>query len=278
MGGVRMDIRIPIYSASEIINWPKDKSTDRIGLLAWYSHETKICSFCHSNCTAINYYCDKNSQGEHTPQYIYMCPLCGFWFGRGTREYNIGPAWGKFIFGKVNYLPIDSTKINTEQLICYLNDNKSHLTKINPFKAEDVVCEILKDYLDCEVRKIGGRKDGGIDGYVLKGDKLSAIIQIKWRQNKEKAEGVQVIRDVAGTQVIKGIPRSLIVTTKNKYSKAAKEEMMALHGRELVSVGKMSMELLSYNDILSMLEVTTRRLSEHPVLPVDLGDKWDVFY
>ncbi|MNZ90851.1 hypothetical protein D3C78_1098220 [compost metagenome] len=273
-----MAVSIPIYSASEIINWPGAKSTDRIGLLARYSHESKSCYFCRSKCKPVDHYCDKHSERDTTPQYIYMCPSCGFWFGRGTREYMVGPAWGKFIFGKIQSFPVDAEEINTEQLISFLNENKAHITKINPFKAEDIVCEILKDYLDCEVRKVGGRKYGGIDGYVLKGNKLSTLIQIKWRRNKEKAEGVQVIRDVAGTQLIKGVPRSIIVTTKNKYSKAARDEMVALHGRELVSVGKMSMDLLSYNDIISMLEVTTRRLSETPSLPVDLGKKWEVFW
>lgn len=271
-----MDIQIPIYSGQEHIKWPGDSKTDRIGWLAKYCHSTKQCPYCKLKCEPVKRYCD-DADKDDTPQYIMLCQRCSFWFGRGTRDYAEGPAWDRFVLGKVHSFPIDSTDIDTDQLIKYLNENKKHLTKIDPYKAEDVVCEILSDYLNCEVKKLGGRKDGGIDGYVLKGNEIAAIIQVKWRQNREKAEGVQVVRDVAGTQIIRNVPRSIIVTTKNKYSKPAREEMMALHERELVSVGKMSMELFSYNDIVSMLGITTRRLGLAPKMPVELGGLYDVF-
>ena len=53
--------------------------------------------------------------------------------------------------------------------------------------------------------------------------------------------------------------------------------MLALHGRELVGVGKMSMDLKTYNDVLDILKITTRRISEKPTFTQDFGEKWELF-
>jgi hypothetical protein len=44
----------------------------------------------------------------------------------------------------------------------HLKSHPAHVTKINPYKAEELVCFILSDALECEVRHIGGRKDKGV--------------------------------------------------------------------------------------------------------------------
>ena len=271
-----MATRVPVFKHCEIINWPSQIESDRISKLAHYSHETGKCVYCESETVRISALSDEPEK-DSTPVYFRQCGRCGFYFARGTRGYADGPAWNRFMFGTVTLEEVDSATIDTHQLIRFLNKERAHITSINPFKAEDVVVELLRDFLQCEIRKVGGRKDGGIDAYAIKGDKISALIQIKWRRESGKAEGVEVIRSVAGTQLIKGIPKALVFTTRKKYSNQARKEMLDLHGRELVHVGRMSMDLKTYDDILDMLEITTRRISDNPIPPPQFESPYDLF-
>jgi hypothetical protein len=136
-----MTIRVPVYSAFEVIKWPTYSNADRIAQLAHYCHATNKCPYCRSETSAIERYCD-NSAKDSTLTYVRLCGTCGFWFGRGTRGYLEGPAWGRFILGKVTEEPLDSPTIDTEQLIRFLNENSAYLSRIDPFKAEDLVAEL----------------------------------------------------------------------------------------------------------------------------------------
>lgn len=271
-----MAIRIPVYQRYEIIKWPYESPADRLDQMALYCHSTATCSYCRGPTVLVDSLSDDASK-DTMPTYFRQCGTCGFFFARGTRDYAEGPAWGRFMLAKVLLEPLNSPAIDTQSLIRFLNANNKYITTINPFKAEDVVVELLRDFLGCEIRKVGGRKDGGVDAYAVRGNSIAAIIQVKWRQASHCAEGVQVIRSVAGTQVIKGVPQALIFTTRRKYSVQARKEVLAVHDRELVNVGRLSMDLKTYDDLLDMLEVTTRRLTERPIPPEEFGSAYDLF-
>lgn len=271
-----MTILVPVYDDYLQINFPDGEPEDRLDQLAIYCHDTASCPYCRCSTVVIPKYSEDPSVPY--PQYLRMCGSCGFWFARGTREYAHGPGWGRFMLGKARGVGAGSAELDTEQLIRHINKDPSLLPRMNPFKAEDVVVELLKDYLDADVRKLGGRRDGGIDAFVVKGDAISTLIQVKWRQDTDKAEGVKVVRDVAGTQLIQGIPRSLVVTTRRSFSKQAVEEVTRLGDREVVGVGRISMDLKTYSDVLSMLEITTRRITDEPRFDLDFGELVDLFW
>lgn len=129
-------------------------------------------------------------------------------------------------------------------------------------RAEQFVVDLISDYLQCEVKPVGGVKDGGIDGYIIRGDEIHSIIQVKWREDKDKAEGVKVVREVGGTLLARGIPNGILVSTRDHYSKPAKKEAEIISTRELSGIGKMNLTLLDYHNILDMLEISNTKLTE----------------
>src|SRR3546814_18142869 len=84
--------------------------------------------------------------------------------------------------------------------------------------------DMLSDYLDCEVRALGGVKDGGIDGYILRNDTVACIVQVKWRQTTNGAAGVGVVREVAGPLLARGVPNGILFSTRSRFSKDAAHE------------------------------------------------------
>jgi len=122
--------------------------------------------------------------------------------------------------------------------------------------------DLLSEYLDCEVRPLGGVKDGGVDGYILRGDKVGCIIQVKWRQTVEGAEGVGVVREVAGTLLARGVPNGILVSTRARYSNDAKSEANIVSSRRIDGLGKVELQLMDYYDILDMLELSSTKLTE----------------
>src|SRR3546814_19031012 len=93
--------------------------------------------------------------------------------------------------------------------------------------------DMLSDYLDCEVRALGGVKDGGIDGYILRNDTVACIVQVKWRQTPNGAEGVGVVREVAGTLLARGVPNGILVSTRSRFSKVAANEAQLFSHRSV---------------------------------------------
>jgi restriction system protein len=180
------------------------------------------------------------------------------------------------VLGRIRKYPLTSLEIPTTELIKFLNSNQKLLDKIDPFKAEHVVAQLLSDALACEVRVLGGRKDGGVDAFVIVGNQTSTIVQVKWHQVSGKAESVKVIRELVGTLLVKGVPKGILVTTRPRLSHAAKSEAEAIGKREIVGVGKLSLDYKTYSDLLSMLEISTRKLSERPRIGADVS-KYDLF-
>jgi len=122
------------------------------------------------------------------------------------------------------------------------------------------------------VKQLGGTKDGGIDGYILKGDKLSTIIQVKWRQDIDRAEAVSVVREVGGTLLSRGAPNGILVSNRKRFSRPAIAEAAAISNRHETELGKLSLSLIDYQNILDMLEFSNRKLSNR----MTTEDLWDI--
>jgi len=136
-----------------------------------------------------------------------------------------------------------------------LHRRQNHLTAINPFTAEDLVAQLLSDTAGCEVQRVGGRKDGGID-LLLKSNGLpQTIVQVKWHQHVMKAESVRVIRELRGTLVARGIPRGMLVTTRKYLSSAGLSEISDIAASKILP-GRFSISVVEYDRILEMLALS----------------------
>lgn len=215
----------------------------------------RTCPICRTSVTLR----DSDIDGER----IYVCLHCGYWSGIGYRDWNShfhrDPLRGAIARYKPLW-PLDQAQ--TDYLVTHLRRTPKDLTKISPKRAEGFVMDLLSDYLKCEVRALGGVKDKGVDGYILRGDDVSCIVQVKWRETTEGAERVGVVREVAGTLLARGVPAGILVSTRVRYSKDAQEEAQAVAQREVSGLGRMNLRLLDYHDILDMLEISATRLSE----------------
>ena len=165
------------------------------------------------------------------------------------------------VFGK--YTPIEPLDdADSTYLVTHLRRFPEAIKDISPQRAEKFVVDMLSDYLQCEVRPLGGVKDGGIDGYILKGDKLRTIIQVKWREDGRKAEAVSVVRELAGTLLAQGAPEGILVSNRRSFSKQAVQEAENISTRTESALGKIRLTLLKYQDILDMLEISSRYISD----------------
>lgn len=270
------DPLIAVYDQREIFEWPDDDG----GKVVRSDLNDKTCCFCKGPLIPVDDFTDIQKDDERLHKfmprwfYILICQHCGFWYGRLYDEFGLVDL-DLGIRGSVRNVNINTEDISPKVLISYLDQNQHLLNRINPYKAEEVVSHILSDAFDVEVRSIGGRKDLGVDGYIVVNDKISTIVQVKWRKDSNKAEGVQIVREIAGTMLARGIPSGLIVTTRTHLSREARSEIQEINKREISGVGKIQLSYATYKDILSMLELSSRRISETATLPFDF-DQLDI--
>lgn len=201
---------------------------------------------------------------EYSLDDLLLCMKCGYWGGRGYRDWgshfmqSIHPPRG--VISRYKPLsPIDKEK--NEYLITHLRRFPRDMTKISPLRVERFVVDLLADYLDCEVKAIGGSKDNGVDGYILKGNVIRSIVQVKWRQDMNRAEGVKVVREVAGTLLARGIPSGILVSNRVHYSKPAIAEAESISKLHITELGKMNLSLYDYHTIIDMLEISNTKLT-----------------
>jgi len=215
----------------------------------------KTCPICRGNM-------DEEDPKDH--QKVFVCLKCGFWGGRGSRFDNILmegiPSRGVLGFYKPSK-PL--SEHDSEFLISHLKRHPANLPKISPQRAEKFVLDLIKDSFDCDVKAIGGTKDGGIDGYILNNDNISSIIQVKWRQDMKKAESVGVVREVAGTLLARGIPSGIIISNRNHFSKDAIKDAKAINKNGTIGLKKINLTLIDYHDIIDMLDISNTQLTQN---------------
>lgn len=213
--------------------------------------DTQECRYCNTKMSEV-----KINDGYNR---LFCCHNCGYFGGDGARHQMVGHlSRGLVALGEE--LPLNSPELSTDELIRHLNSIPNHLLKLSPFRAEKVVMELLQDYLGCEVRPVGGVKDQGVDGYIVANDQLKTIIQVKWYKSKHKAESVSVVREIAGTLLARGVPHGLLVTTRHKISADAKREIDLIEQRRIAELGKIKIDVNTYNDLIDMLELASTKL------------------
>lgn len=186
---------------------------------------------------------------------MLVCSACGYWGGRGTRDLGNGPWNHRGALGVVRLYDLNAPELPLGPLLRHLRSVPDSLLQLSPFRAERVVMDLLKESLACEVRPVGGVKDGGVDGYIVAGDELKTIVQVRWHRDTRRAESVRVVREIAGTLVARGVPHGLLVTTRERMSPDGEEEIAQIARKELVGLGPLRLEVRTYQDVLDMLEL-----------------------
>jgi restriction system protein len=208
---------------------------------------TRRCLYCEGPLTRLDHWQDDD---------LLLCEMCGYWVGRGARVG--GPAGNRVVRGVIDLLDIDDATL--DQLLLNISRLPGRLRTMSPFRAEKFMMELLAESLECEVRPMGGRRDGGVDGYILSGDGARTIVQVKWRETGPKGETVSVVRELAGTMLAQGVPSALLVTTRNWMSSDSQKEIERINGRKVDAIGTLEVSTMVYKDILDMLELAwTRR-------------------
>jgi restriction system protein len=195
--------------------------------------------------------------GRCTPDdYVVLCPSCGFWFGRGEKDF-VGPSGTRGAVGLVSYKDLSELEIASGELVQVLNEHPEWIQSVDPFKAEELVCQLLRDTYGWEVMRVGGRRDKGVDAIAVMSDSTRAIVQIKWRRDHSAAESVRTVRELAGTLLVNGIPSGLLVTTARDLSNDAKREAASLSTRNVEGLGRLDIDWRSYANVLDMLEIAS---------------------
>jgi Restriction endonuclease len=265
-----------------------DPATDEVLRLM----RTGSCRYCGRSMDSIY---DHEEVGR-----LLLCRACGYWGGRGTRELGHGPYNLRGVLGAVSQkaksgglwnvpegqapddIDLESGDLTFDQLLSQLQALPSRLLQLSPQRAEVVVMDLLAEVLECEVRHVGGVHDGGVDGYIVAGDRIRSIVQVKWHRDTAKAERVGVVREIAGTLLARGVPNGLLVTTSERLSSAAEQEINTIGTREITRMGRMSIDTATYSDLLDMLELAWARRGDDLLIANpwlrdedELGWLWD---
>lgn len=224
------------------------------------------CPFCLTKMKQV----DKDIQ----PGTIFVCYECFYYGGRGTRGWFEGPSNARGNLGRLKIIE-NLDEVSEDILIKHLSLNSEDIIKLTPKNAEKIVPVILKDYLNCEVKAIGGVKDGGIDALAIRGENSKLIIQIKWRETSKGSEAVSVVREVGGTLLSRGIPSGLLISTRKQFSKPAKIEADLISKNHVLGLGKLNIDLADFNDIIDMFNISCKKRLEIKA-PQDIIPFWDI--
>jgi predicted helicase len=128
-------------------------------------------------------------------------------------------------------------------------------------KTEELVGSVFADHFDCEVRMVGKSHDKGVDLVLVRGDKVTALVQVKHRDKNSRnwrAEPVSTVREFLGAFMLAKSQHAILVTTARRFSREAKEA--AAQSLTLSSVHQY--DLMDGAELLRTLRLTSDRVRE----------------
>lgn len=181
------------------------------------------------------------------------CPRCGWWIGHTKLKEKL--AYEQFCVediynGIVKNYDIDDRMLPLNVLNDELKRNPHALNLVNPYKLEEIVQEVLRDFFPCEVKLVGGTGDGGVDLIVVESDN-PILVQVKRRENPDKVEIIKGIREFIGTLYIEGKTKGIYVTTAKRYSRGCEHIRKRLLDEKKLEY----FELIDFDKLISMLHL-----------------------
>lgn len=229
----------------------------------------KTCAYCREPMLEVV------TVGDHG--IVLFCKNCFYWGGRGARTF--GPVDARGILGRIDFVS-NPDEAQIDAVINHLNADIDRLYDLTPRQAEKILPAVLSDYLKCEVKAIGGTKDKGIDALAIRSDDSKMLIQIKWREKKNKAEAVSVVREVGGTLLARQIPAGILISTRDRFSIDAVTEASLISQNEILNVGKLQLELKDFNDLIDMFDISAKVRTENMIIDdiiPEYNDGFDLF-
>jgi hypothetical protein len=146
--------------------------------------------------------------------------------------------------------------IPLEVLRQHLAKNFLDVYSVHPQTFERLIAAVLRDFFSLHrVEHCGRSHDGGIDAFVVDGEH-KMIVQVKRRKSPKSAESVTTVRQVFGVLFRDELREAMIVTTADRFSAEAQEEVRGVLKRGLCD----SFELVDAKRLFDMLELTQKAI------------------
>jgi restriction system protein len=245
-----------------------DDGSDPTGVMVANAFTDKKCPNCNSTFATYSHETkDPNFSAEawtYVPaNELLFCNKCGWWQLR--QEGIVHPPREKTTavpmvsnYAYQYHSILEHVDIASNEIICA--DLRAHLLRcwgdrklISASKAEELVKDVLKDHLQCDIHHATANTnapDGGIDLYVCaENGKIRLAVQVKRRVERD-VEGVEAIRNFIGALVLEGYSKGIFVTTATRFSceaeRIAANTQLKRHDLELQLIdGEALLELLS---------------------------------
>lgn len=225
----------------------------------------KLCDYCPDSLLVPWY----NSLEEKHVLYKYIlsvCPKCGWWKSREvkkdkyisgfdpsgvTNNYNMNLT-EKFAILKEFDISDDNAPLN--EVANVLKNDWKYAKDISAQMAEDLVCEVFKSHLACDVHYFNGNvyaKDDGVDFVLVNSDKKSIAFQVK-RRLTDKNERINQVKEFIASILLHNHDEGIYVTTAEHFTSDTISSLEK--GKENLSNKNISINLVNasqFRDILN---------------------------
>lgn len=154
---------------------------------------------------------------------LKWCKNCNFWYWFGdvnTDDY--GYYRETFAVSKVRQFNPKLPEGCVQEFAAQLRRNPELFHSMAPTRLEILVRDIFRlNFNNCESIHVGRPGDGGVDVLFIDAGGEEWLIQVKRRESPLATEGINTIRNFAGTLMIKDKVNGIIVSTADHFSAAA---------------------------------------------------------
>lgn len=231
------------YSESEALAWYGDSHDFELMHLGFHWRD---CPFCESKM--------RSSTDEPEHFVLANCEFCGFWRvvdTSGLGGFHNGRELSAHR-GIAKRFQVDDLEVPISDLKRFLRGNPTHLAHVNPYAFEDLIRDCLRAaFPGCELIKVGGRHDRGIDLILIQTTGEQYFVQVKRRSNIKKNEGVDVVRQLNGVIFRENAAKGLVITTAKNYTADAKQETQIRSGNGVWQ----SIDLYGFDNIVQWLNL-----------------------
>lgn len=192
---------------------------------------------------------------DNLEQYVLAnCNVCGFWRIANTKI--LGGFHSAYELsarrGVAKIFRVDDIDIPLSDLKRFLKKNPKNLAHVNPDAFECLISDCLRAaFPQCDLIKVGGRHDRGIDAILVHDTGERYLVQIKRRSNIDKNESVDVVRVLNGVVFRENAAKGLVITTARNYTPNAQQETWV----QSDAGAWQSIDLYGFDDIVEWLDL-----------------------
>jgi hypothetical protein len=219
----------------------------------------RFCKLCGEElkCSPEEEITDERDTRDHVIREIYGCRGCGWW--RGEHETGVTRTDGRkdeghytrnYAEGLLRVFKLSDHDLPLEALRVHLRSHPDSLVQVSPSKFEELAQAAYREHFHCEVRRVGGPGDNGVDLYAVVAQ-TPHLIQVKRRSSSGAIEGVQGVRELIGTVVLHGAQNGHLVTSAERFSNAA----VATASASTLKEARIQITLVARDMLFSMLRL-----------------------